>query len=76
MARPPERRIDRSSIHRSPADVRQAVYMLALVATRFNPDMTARYAHLIKTGKTRPDDDQAKAWCPSKPLLKANRPRR
>jgi transposase len=25
--------------------------MAALVAARFNPDMKAKYAHLIKTGK-------------------------
>ena len=26
-------------------------YMPALVAARFNPDMKAKYAHLIETGK-------------------------
>ena len=33
------------------ADVRQALYMPALVAARFNPHMKAKYAHLIETGK-------------------------
>jgi transposase len=33
------------------AAVRQALYMPALVAARFNPDMKAKYAHLIETGK-------------------------
>ena len=33
------------------AIVRQALYMPALVATRFNPDLKARYDGLIKAGK-------------------------
>ena len=36
---------------RSRADVRQALYMPALVAARFNPDIKAKYAHLTQTGK-------------------------
>jgi transposase len=36
---------------RGRADVRQALYMPALIAARFNPDMKAKYAHLIATGK-------------------------
>jgi len=35
----------------SRADVRQALYMPALVAARFNPDIKGKYAHLIQTGK-------------------------
>ena len=31
--------------------LRQALYMPALVATRFNPDMKAKYAQLIDAGK-------------------------
>jgi len=41
----------RSFIRGGGADVRQALYMPALVAARFNPDMKAKYAHLIETGK-------------------------
>lgn len=33
------------------AIVRQALYMPALVACRFNPDLKTKYEHLIKTGK-------------------------
>ena len=33
------------------ASVRQAVYMPALVATQFNPDMKAKYKQLINAGK-------------------------
>jgi len=47
---------------------RQALYMPALVAARFNPDMKAKYAHLIEqeTRKSRPDRDHAKACRPRK----------
>jgi transposase len=41
----------RSFIRGGRADVRQALTMPALVAARFNPDMKAKYAHLIETGK-------------------------
>ena len=41
----------RSFIRGGRADVRQALYMPALVAARFNPDMKVKYAHLIQTGK-------------------------
>ena len=44
-------RCRRSFIRGGRADVRQALYMPALVAARFNPDMKAKYAHLIETGK-------------------------
>lgn len=33
------------------AKLRQALYMAALVATRFNPDMKRKYQDLIKNGK-------------------------
>ena len=33
------------------ASLRQALYMPALVATRFNPDLKANYAHLLAAGK-------------------------
>ena len=51
IARQSGRWTGRSSIRGGRADVRQALYMPALVAARFNPDMKAKYAHLIKTGK-------------------------
>ena len=35
------------------ASVRRAVYLPAVVATRFNPDMKAKYEHLISTGKCK-----------------------
>src|ERR1700721_3590835 len=41
----------RAFIRGGRADVRQALYMPALVAARFNPDMKVKYAHLIQTGK-------------------------
>ena len=51
------------------ADVRQALYMPALVAARFNPDMKReiRTPHRNrKTRKSRPDRDHAKACRPRK----------
>ena len=33
------------------AQLRQALYMPALVATRFNPDMKAKYTTLVAAGK-------------------------
>uniref|UniRef100_UPI001E612CD4 transposase n=3 Tax=Pseudorhodobacter antarcticus TaxID=1077947 RepID=UPI001E612CD4 len=35
------------------ASVRHAVYLPAVVATRFNPDMKAKYEQLISTGKCK-----------------------
>jgi len=35
------------------ASVRRAVYLPAVVATRFNPDMKAKYEQLISTGKCK-----------------------
>ena len=51
IARQSGRWAGRSFIRGERADVRQALYMPALVAARFNPDMKAKYAHLIETGK-------------------------
>jgi len=41
----------KSFIRGGRADVRQALYMPALVAARFNPDLKAKYQQLIATGK-------------------------
>ena len=41
----------RAFIRGGRAGVRQALYMPALVATRFNPDMKAKYAQLTSAGK-------------------------
>lgn len=41
----------KSHIHGGRANVRQALYMPALVAARFNPDLKAKYTALISTGK-------------------------
>jgi transposase len=41
----------RRTIRGGRAHVRQALYMPALVAARFNPDLKAKYQTLIKAGK-------------------------
>lgn len=41
----------KSFIRGGRANVRQALYMPALVAARFNPDLKAKYQHLIAQGK-------------------------
>lgn len=41
----------RAFIRRGPASVRQALYMPALVAARFNPDLKAKYDQLVAAGK-------------------------
>jgi transposase len=51
IARQSGRWTGRSFIRGGRADVRQALTMPTLVAARFNPDMKAKYAHLIETGK-------------------------
>ena len=51
IARQSGRWAGRSFIRGGRADVRQALTMPALVAARFNPDMKAKYTHLIETGK-------------------------
>ena len=41
----------KSFIRGGRANVRQALYMPALVAARFNPDLKAKYRQLTKAGK-------------------------
>jgi transposase len=41
----------RSFIQGGRANVRRALYMPALVAARFNPDLKAKYQSLIESGK-------------------------
>ena len=41
----------KSSIRGGRANVRQALYMPALVAARFNPDLKAKYRQLVAAGK-------------------------
>jgi transposase len=67
----------RSFIRGGRSDVRQALTMPALVAARFNPDMNAKYAHLIETGKPAKIALTAimrKLVVLVNALLKANRP--
>ena len=51
MARQSGRWTGRAFIRGGRANVRQAVTMPALVATRFNPDMKAKYKQRINAGK-------------------------
>ena len=51
IARQSGRWTGKASIKGGRANVRCALYMPALVATRFDPDMKAKYAQLIKAGK-------------------------
>jgi len=51
IARQSGRWTGRAFIRGGRANVRQALYMPALVAARFNPDLKAKYAQLIETGK-------------------------
>jgi transposase len=51
VARQSGRWTGRAFIRGGRAAVRQAVYMPALVAARFNPDMKAKYRQLIDAGK-------------------------
>ena len=52
--RPTVRALDRPLFHsRRSRRCRQALYMPALVAARFNPDMKAKYAHTSSKPKTR-----------------------
>lgn len=41
----------KARIHAGRANARQSLYMPALVAARFNPDIKAKYTHLISIGK-------------------------
>ena len=77
IARQSGRWTGRSFIRGGRADVRQALYMPALVAARFNPDMKVKYAHLIQTGKPAKVALTAimrKLVVLANALLKANRP--
>jgi transposase len=51
IARQSGRWIGRAFIRGGRAEIRQALYMPALVATRFNPDMKAKYRQLTSAGK-------------------------
>jgi transposase len=51
MTRQSGRWSGRASICGGRAEIRQAVYMPALVAARFNPDMKAKYRQLTCAGK-------------------------
>ena len=51
IARQSGRWTGRSFIRGGRAGLRQALYMPALVAARFNPDLKAKYAHLLDAGK-------------------------
>jgi transposase len=51
VARQSGRWTGRAFIRGGRASVRQAIYMPALVATRFNPDMKTKYTQLINAGK-------------------------
>ncbi len=51
IARQSGRWTGRAFIRGGRPSVRRALYMPALVATRFNPDMKAKYAKLITAGK-------------------------
>jgi transposase len=77
IARQSGRWTGRSFIRGGRADVRQALYMPALVAARFNPDMKAKYTHLIETGKPAKVALTAimrKLVVLANALLKSNRP--
>jgi transposase len=77
IARQSGRWTGRSFIRGGRADVRQALYMPALVAARFNPDMKAKYTQLIQTGKPAKLALTAimrKLVVLANALLKANRP--
>ena len=77
IARQSGRWTGRSFIRGGRAEVRQALYMPALVAARFNPDMKARYQQLIEVGKPAKVALTAimrKLVVLANALLKANRP--
>ena len=46
-----KRRASRGFIRGGRASVRTGVYMPALVAARFNPDLKAKYTHFMAAGK-------------------------
>ena len=43
----------RAFVHGGRAQIRQALYMPAVVATRFNPDLKAKYDQLVAAGKPK-----------------------
>lgn len=51
MARQSGRWTGKAFIRGGRADVRHALYMPALVAIRFNPDLKAKYRQLLEAGK-------------------------
>lgn len=66
----------KAHIHAGRANVRQSLYMPALVAARFNPDIKAKYTHLITIGKPAKVAITAimrKLIVTANALLKANR---
>ena len=77
IARQSGRWTGRSFIRGGRADVRQALYMPALVAARFNPDLKAAYQRLTAAGKPAKLALTAvmrKLIVLANALLKANRP--
>jgi transposase len=77
IARQSGRWTGRSFIRGGRAGLRQALYMPALVATRFNPDMKTKYQQLIAAGKPAKVAIAAimrKLVVLANALLKANRP--
>lgn len=66
----------KAHIHAGRANVRHSLYMPALVAARFNPDIKAKYTHLISIGKPAKVAITAvmrKLIVTANALLKANR---
>jgi len=77
IARQSGRWTGRCFIRGGRAGLRQALYMPALVATRFNPDMKAKYQQLVAAGKPAKVAIAAimrKLIVLANALLKANRP--
>jgi transposase len=77
IARQSGRWTGRSFIRGGRAGLRQALYMPALVATRFNPDLKAKYQQLVAAGKPAKVAIAAimrKLIVLANALLKANRP--
>jgi transposase len=76
IARQSGRWTGRAFVRGGRASLRQALYMPALVATRFNPDLKAKYTHLLDAGKPAKVALTAimrKLIILAKALLKANR---
>jgi transposase len=76
MARQSGRWTGRAFIRGGRAEIRQALYMPALVAARFNPDLRAKYKKLASAGKpakVAPIAVMRKLIVLANALLKANR---